>query len=115
MQSRVAKIYGDRQAMAAGEKLFDLGGAENLAYATLVDEGVPFASGVKGPVAVPLPPPRGDQQPLSTVQLTPLRHIHNGQGTFRVWDWSVVKKQCWRLNTVMPPEPRTLTVGSAVQ
>lgn len=29
MQSRVAKIYGDRQAMAAGEKLFDWVGRES--------------------------------------------------------------------------------------
>src|SRR5690606_36586124 len=34
-----AKIYDDRRKMAAGEQPGDWGFAENLAYATLVDEG----------------------------------------------------------------------------
>ncbi|MDR2959478.1 MAG: 2-oxoglutarate dehydrogenase E1 component, partial [Stenotrophomonas sp.] len=38
LQSRVAKIYDDRAKMAAGELPGDWGFAENLAYATLVDE-----------------------------------------------------------------------------
>jgi len=38
LQSRVAKIYEDRAKMAAGEQLGDWGFAENLAYATLIDE-----------------------------------------------------------------------------
>jgi len=39
LHSRVAKIYDDRRKMAAGEQPGDWGFAENLAYATLVDEG----------------------------------------------------------------------------
>ncbi|WP_026375083.1 2-oxoglutarate dehydrogenase E1 component [Aestuariibacter salexigens] len=39
LQSRVNKLYQDRKAMVAGEKLLDWGMAENLAYATLVDAG----------------------------------------------------------------------------
>ncbi|HET9818172.1 MAG TPA: 2-oxoglutarate dehydrogenase E1 component [Rhodanobacteraceae bacterium] len=39
LQSRVAKIYADRRKMAEGELPLDWGYAENLAYATLVDQG----------------------------------------------------------------------------
>ena len=39
LQSRVAKIYNDRITMANGEKEVDWGFAENLAYATILDEG----------------------------------------------------------------------------
>jgi 2-oxoglutarate dehydrogenase E1 component len=39
LHPRVAKIYDDRRKMAAGELPADWGFAENLAYATLLDEG----------------------------------------------------------------------------
>ncbi|MDH5823208.1 2-oxoglutarate dehydrogenase E1 component [Luteimonas sp. RD2P54] len=39
LHARVAKIYEDRRRMAAGEIPGDWGFAENLAYATLLDEG----------------------------------------------------------------------------
>jgi len=39
LHSRVAKIYDDRRKMAAGEQPGDWGFAENLAYATLIDQG----------------------------------------------------------------------------
>lgn len=39
LHPRVAKIYEDRRKMSAGELAGDWGFAENLAYATLVDEG----------------------------------------------------------------------------
>ncbi|GAB3303381.1 2-oxoglutarate dehydrogenase E1 component [Luteimonas notoginsengisoli] len=39
LHPRVAKIYEDRRKMAAGEQPGDWGFAENLAYATLLDEG----------------------------------------------------------------------------
>ncbi len=39
LHPRVAKIYEDRRKMAAGEQPGDWGFAENLAYATLVQEG----------------------------------------------------------------------------
>ena len=42
LHARVAKIYDDRRKMQAGEQALDWGYAENLAYATLLDEGHPL-------------------------------------------------------------------------
>ncbi|WP_299074620.1 2-oxoglutarate dehydrogenase E1 component [uncultured Paraglaciecola sp.] len=42
LQSRVAKLYKDRVAMVNGDKPFDWGMAENLAYADIVDRGNPI-------------------------------------------------------------------------
>ncbi len=39
LHSRVAKVYADRAKMAAGEQKADWGFAENLAYATILEEG----------------------------------------------------------------------------
>ena len=39
LQSRVNKLYNDRVSMINGEKMLDWGMAENLAYATILDEG----------------------------------------------------------------------------
>ncbi|WP_295448089.1 2-oxoglutarate dehydrogenase E1 component [uncultured Thiodictyon sp.] len=41
MHPRVAKVWEERQKMAAGEQLLNWGMAENLAYATLLDAGIP--------------------------------------------------------------------------
>jgi 2-oxoglutarate dehydrogenase E1 component len=42
LQSRVAKIYGDRRKMAEGKLPLDWGYAENMAYATLIQQGFGF-------------------------------------------------------------------------
>jgi 2-oxoglutarate dehydrogenase E1 component len=84
---RVAKIYQDRALMAEGEKPFDWGGAETLAYATLVDQGTPVR--ISGEDSG-----RGtffhrhavvhNQQDGSGY--VPLEHVNPEAGLFQVWD-----------------------------
>ena len=42
LHPRIQRIMDDRQLMAQGDKLVDWGFAENMAYATLLDQGIPI-------------------------------------------------------------------------
>ncbi|WP_334031846.1 2-oxoglutarate dehydrogenase E1 component [Alteromonas sp. P256] len=87
LHSRVNKLYQDRKAMVAGEKLLDWGMAENLAYATLVDAGEDIR--ITGQDSG-----RGtffhrhavlhNQTDGSTY--LPLQHIREGQGEIEIYD-----------------------------
>ena len=87
LQSRVNKLYQDRVAMANGDKPLDWGMAENLAYASIVDEGTDIR--MTGQDSG-----RGtffhrhavlhNQKDASTYM--PLQNIRDGQGEIAIYD-----------------------------
>ncbi|AFP84472.1 2-oxoglutarate dehydrogenase E1 component [secondary endosymbiont of Ctenarytaina eucalypti] len=87
LHPKVKKLYQNRASMAMGTKPFDWGGAETLAYATLLDEGIPVRlSGqdtIRGTFfhrhAVVYHQKNGSSY-------TPLDHVRKGQGSFHIWN-----------------------------
>ena len=115
LQSRVNKLYNDRVAMIEGEKLLDWGMAENLAYATILDEGTQIR--ITGQDSG-----RGTffhrhavlHNQADGSDYMPLQHLHPKQGSIELYD-SVLSEEAVMAFEYgfATAEPGTLTIWEA--
>lgn len=115
LQSRVNKLYNDRVAMIEGEKLLDWGMAENLAYATILDEGTKIR--ITGQDSG-----RGTffhrhavlHNQADGSDYMPLQHLHAKQGSIELYD-SVLSEEAVMAFEYgfATAEPGTLTIWEA--
>ncbi len=80
---RVAKIWDERRKMAHGDQLLDWGYAENLAYATLLDAGIPVRlSGQDAGRGTFFHRHAKIHDQATGESYTPLQHLGEHQGAF---------------------------------
>ncbi|GAB5378861.1 MAG: 2-oxoglutarate dehydrogenase E1 component [Aliiglaciecola sp.] len=115
LQSRVKKLYGDREAMINGDKLLDWGMAENLAYASIVDigTGIRMTGQDSG---------RGTffhrhavlHNQADGSDYMPLQHIHDKQGRMEIYDSVLSEAAVMAFEFgYATAEPGTLTIWEA--
>ncbi|MCC2615486.1 2-oxoglutarate dehydrogenase E1 component [Aestuariibacter halophilus] len=115
LQSRVKKLYADREVMAAGDKNLDWGMAENLAYASLVDTGVNIRmTGQDSGRGTFFHRHAVLHNQKTGEAYMPLQHIKDDQGKMEIYD-SVLSEEAVMAFEFgyATAEPRTLTIWEA--
>ena len=115
LQSRVNKLYADREAMVKGEKPLDWGMAENLAYASIVDSGTDIRmTGQDSGRGTFFHRHAVLHNQVDGSAYMPLQNIHPEQGKMEIYD-SVLSEEAVMAFEFgyATAEPTTLTIWEA--
>lgn len=115
LHSRVNKLYNDRVAMIEGEKLFDWGMAENLAYATILDTGIDIRlTGQDSGRGTFFHRHAVLHNQTDAAEYLPLEHLHAKQGSIEIIDSVLSEAAVMAFEYgFATAEPATLTIWEA--